>query len=313
TAKYPVPHPSRVDRSEGIQSVSLSWLNIQVFTKCEKISGEVKSGQLLAIMGASGAGKTTLLNVLTARNLSKLRVKGVVLLNGQAVSAETMASLSSYIEQHDLFHPLLTVREHLVFQSLLRMDRSLTREQKNFNLSKCMDTQIGGDFEFKGISGGEMKRLSFASEQQLEIDEPTTGLDSFMAQNIVQTLKTMASEGRTIVCTIHQPSSQVFALFDHILLMADGRVAFMGTTELAITSDKFEIKREKVNKICDNYLNSRFCQQISVNNNAIECQTRHTFGAQIDDNSRTKYLTAYKYGFWAQMRALLWRSYLLTS
>ncbi|CAG2116671.1 unnamed protein product, partial [Medioppia subpectinata] len=160
-----------------------------------------------------GAGKTTLLNVLTARNLSKLRVKGVVLLNGQAVSAETMASLSSYIEQHELFHPLLTVREHLVFQSLLRMDRSLTRELKNFNLSKCMDTQIGGDFEFKGISGGEMKRLSFASEILSNvslIDEPTTGLDSFMAQNIVQTLKTMASEGRTIVCTIHQPSSQVF-------------------------------------------------------------------------------------------------------
>ncbi|CAG2115825.1 unnamed protein product, partial [Medioppia subpectinata] len=200
-------------------------------------------------MGASGAGKTTLLNVLTARNLSKLSVKGVVLLNGQAVSGENMVSKSSYIEQHDLFHSLLTVREHLVFQSLLRMDTSFTRDQKSalvdqllikFNLSKCMDTQIGGDFEFKGISGGEMKRLSFASEilsNPSLFDEPTTGLDSFMAQNIVQTLKTMASEGRTIVCTIHQPSSQpssqVFALFDHILLMADGRVAFMGTTETA--------------------------------------------------------------------------------
>ncbi|CAG2103033.1 unnamed protein product [Medioppia subpectinata] len=245
--------------NKDIQSLSLSWLNIQVFTKCKKknVSGEVKSGQLLAIMGASGAGKTTLLNVLTARNLSKLRVKGVVLLNKQAVSAETMASLSSYIEQHDLFHPLLTVREHLVFHSMLRMDKSFSRDQRStfvdqllikFNLSKCRDTQIGGDFEFKGISGGEMKRLS---------DEPTTGLDSFMAQNIVQTLKTMASEGRTItlktmasegrtiVCTIHQPSSQVFALFDHILLMADGRVAFMGTT--AITSNKYEESRIKVN------------------------------------------------------------------
>ncbi|CAG2112084.1 unnamed protein product [Medioppia subpectinata] len=85
----------------------------------KNVSGEVKSGQMLAIMGASGAGKTTLLNVLTARNPLKLRVKGVVLLNGQAVSAETMASLSSYIEQHDLFHPFLTVREHLVFQVLV--------------------------------------------------------------------------------------------------------------------------------------------------------------------------------------------------
>ncbi|CAG2104409.1 unnamed protein product [Medioppia subpectinata] len=97
----------------------------------------------------------------------------------------------------------------------------------------------------------------------------------------------MASEGRTIVCTIHQPSSQVFALFDHILLMADGR------------------------KICDNYLISSFCPQISVGNNEIECQTRHTFGVQNECN-RTNQLTHYEYGFWAQMRALLWRSYLLT-
>ncbi|CAG2108227.1 unnamed protein product [Medioppia subpectinata] len=114
-------------------------------------------------MGASGSGKTTLLNVLTATNLSKLSVRGSVLLNGQVVSPATMASLSSYIQQHDF-------------------------------------------------------------------DEPTTGLDSFMAQNIVQTLKTMASEGRTILCTIHQPSSHIFELFEHILLMADGRVAFMGKT-----------------------------------------------------------------------------------
>jgi len=65
-------------------------------------------------------------------------------------------------------------------------------------------------------------------------DEPTTGLDSFMAKSIVQVLKTMASEGRTVICTIHQPSSPVFQLFDSLLLMADGRVAFMGSIGIRI-------------------------------------------------------------------------------
>ncbi|CAG2106966.1 unnamed protein product [Medioppia subpectinata] len=99
--------------------------------------------------------------------------------------------------------------------------------QVNYWLLWDLESRIGGDFSFKGISGGEMKRLSIASESH--IDEPTSGLDSFMAESIVRLLKAMACEGRTIVCTIHQPSSQVFALFDHLLLMTDGRVAFMGT------------------------------------------------------------------------------------
>ncbi|CAG2167089.1 unnamed protein product [Oppiella nova] len=251
---------------ETIHSVRISWTNIRVSTKTQKsmyncfqtnetpkeilrnVSGEIKAGSLLAIMGASGSGKTTLLNVLTARNLSQLSVNGVVLMNGQAVSQQTIASVSSYIQQHDLFQPLFTVREHLLFQ---------------FNLTKCAETRIGDNKQLKGISGGEMKRLSLASEVLTNpslIDEPTTGLDSFMAKSIVQVLKTMASEGRTVVCTIHQPSSLytgldlfmaksivqvlktmasegrtvvctihqpsslVFELFDSLLLMADGRV-----------------------------------------------------------------------------------------
>ncbi|CAG2180492.1 unnamed protein product [Oppiella nova] len=241
-----------------IQSVSLSWLNIHVMTKPQKsiynlyktnqapkevlrnVSGEAKAGQLLVIMGASGAGKTTLLNVLTARDMSKVSVKGVILLNGQVVKASKIASISSYIQQQDMFQPLITVREHLIFQSLLRMDPKMSKNEridcveqvmKKFNLTKCMNTRIGGKFTFKGISGGEKKRLAFASEV-LTNPSPTSGLDSFMAQNLIECLKTMASEGRTIICTIHQPSSQVFALFDNILFMADGRVAFMGTTRM---------------------------------------------------------------------------------
>jgi ATP-binding cassette, subfamily G (WHITE), eye pigment precursor transporter len=102
-------------------------------------------------------------------------------------------------------------------------------------LTKCENTLIGIPGRIKGISGGEMKRLSFASEvltdpPLLLCDEPTSGLDSFMAQNVVQVLKNMALKGKTVICTIHQPSSEVFAMFDKVLLMADGRVAYLGTT-----------------------------------------------------------------------------------
>ncbi|CAG2119314.1 unnamed protein product, partial [Medioppia subpectinata] len=80
------------------------------------VSGNVTPGQLLAIMGPSGGGKTTLLNALTGRNMSKMSVTGDVLINGRPVNGRTLASISSYIQQNDLFHPLLTVREHLMFQ-----------------------------------------------------------------------------------------------------------------------------------------------------------------------------------------------------
>lgn len=90
----------------------------------------------------------------------------------------------------------------------------------------------------KGISGGEKKRLSFAAEVLTNpslflCDEPTSGLDSFMALNVVQVLKAMARTGKTVVCTVHQPSSELYAMFDKLLLMAEGRVAFLGTPEEA--------------------------------------------------------------------------------
>lgn len=100
----------------------------------------------------------------------------------------------------------------------------------------CKNSQIGC-FE-KGISGGERKRLSFASEiltdpSLMFCDEPTSGLDSFMALNVVQVLKHLTENGKTVITTIHQPSSEIFSLFDKILLLAEGRIAFLGTPDEA--------------------------------------------------------------------------------
>ncbi len=89
-----------------------------------------------------------------------------------------------------------------------------------------------------GISGGERRRLAFASEiitnpGLLFCDEPTSGLDSFMAMSIVDCMKSLASQGKTIICTIHQPSSELFQKFDSLYLMAEGRLAYSGALEKA--------------------------------------------------------------------------------
>ncbi|KAL7306163.1 hypothetical protein TKK_0001609 [Trichogramma kaykai] len=105
-------------------------------------------------------------------------------------------------------------------------------------LTKSRNTVIGIAGRLKGISGGEMKRLSFASEVLTDpplmfCDEPTSGLDSFMAHQVISVLKKLAARGKTIITTLHQPSSEIFSMFDKILLIAEGRVAFMGTSDEA--------------------------------------------------------------------------------
>nr|XP_053649648.1 protein white-like [Cherax quadricarinatus] len=211
------------------------------------VTGICRPGELLAIMGASGAGKTTLLNVLTHRNNDKLRITGDLFVNGRSVDPDALTSRSAYVQQDDLFIGMLTVREQLIFQAMLRMDRHLTYDQRmtrvdeviiELGLTKCAETKIGVPGRIKGISGGEMKRLAFACEvltnpPLMFCDEPTSGLDSFMAQNVVAVMKNMTERGKTIISTIHQPSSEVYAMFDRVLLMAEGRVAFLGEVDAA--------------------------------------------------------------------------------
>ena len=193
-------------------------------------------------MGASGAGKSTLLNALTFRNLTGLKVNGNRYANGVAVSPNSLTSVSAYVQQDDLFIGTLTVKEHLIFQARVRMDKEIPYQQRmeridevvqELGMTDCLNTIIGIAGRIKGLSGGEKKRLSLASEvltnpPLMFCDEPTSGLDFYMAQNMVKVLRNMAKGGKTIVATIHQPSSQVFALFDRILMMAQGKVAFLG-------------------------------------------------------------------------------------
>ncbi|VVC34333.1 Hypothetical protein CINCED_3A012439 [Cinara cedri] len=213
------------------------------------MSGSARPGELLALMGSSGAGKTTLLNSLTFRSDRTVTETGVRTINGVPVNRKLLTAISAYVQQHELFIGTLTIWEHLVFQALVRMDRHIPYEKriarveqviKDLSLEKCKNSIIGVTGELKGLSGGEMKRLSFASEVLTDpplifCDEPTSGLDSFMAHNVIGMLKNMASNGKTIICTIHQPSSEIYYMFDRIMLMASGRTAFFGVPNEAIT------------------------------------------------------------------------------
>lgn len=240
------------------QQVTLSWSDVTVTTTartnckirketCSKtilnsVSGEVRPGKLVAIMGASGAGKTSLMNVLTFRNIRSLAVSGDIKINDRVVNRDQMNDISAYLQQDDLFLGTLTVREHLLFKASLQMDvDQRTRERRveqvllELGLSKCADSIIDRPYTNQRISGGERKRLSFASELLMNpplmfCDEPTSGLDSFMASSVIQCLKMLVHKGHTVLCTIHQPSSEVFALFDEIYLLAEGNCVFTGYT-----------------------------------------------------------------------------------
>ncbi|GAU97166.1 hypothetical protein RvY_08512-2 [Ramazzottius varieornatus] len=256
--------PEELIGVENLDNITLSWYGINVWLPpppaklcglikpppeqrvrkqiVNNVNGIVRPGELLAIMGASGAGKTTLLNVLNGRNRGALKIEGSICINNRKVG-KAITSISAYVQQVDLFIGTLTVREHLIFQSQLRMDKHMSSADRmrrveevigELGLIKCQNTMIGIPGRIKGISGGEMKRLAFASEvltnpPLMFCDEPTSGLDAFMAQNVITVLREMAAKGKTVVVTIHQPSSEVFAMFDRLLLMSEGRVAYLGS------------------------------------------------------------------------------------
>nr|QAA95933.1 ATP-binding cassette sub-family G member 17 [Diaphorina citri] len=319
----------------------------------KNVTGVAYPGELLAIMGSSGAGKTTLLNTLTFRNSSSIIVNGQRAVNGIPINSTTLASLSAYVQQDDLFIGTLTVREHLIFQALVRMDRHIPVYQRmqrveeviaDLALSKCQNTVIGTPGRLKGISGGEMKRLSFASEvltnpPVMFCDEPTSGLDSFMAQNVVTVLKNMANKKKTIICTIHQPSSEVYAMFDKILLMAEGRVAFIGSPAqaneffsslgaacpsnynpadyfiqlLAVVPSREETCRNTIEMVCDTFDRSEYGIKLAQATELRgDLQAKAILGGKMDifSNGNVANRSPYKANWWTQFKAVLWRSWL---
>ncbi|KAJ6316547.1 hypothetical protein OIU78_019764 [Salix suchowensis] len=209
------------------------------------ISGSVDPGEVLALMGPSGSGKTTLLNLIGGR-LNQTTVGGSFTFNDQPYS-KFLKSRIGFVTQDDVLFPHLTVKETLTYAALLRLPKTLTKEQKQkraidviseLGLERCQDTMIGGSF-VRGVSGGERKRVCIGNEiiinpSLLFLDEPTSGLDSTTALRIVQLLQDIAEGGKTVVTTIHQPSSRLFHKFDKLILLGKGSLLYFGKASEAM-------------------------------------------------------------------------------
>ncbi|GLT83752.1 hypothetical protein SLE2022_020240 [Rubroshorea leprosula] len=202
------------------------------------ITGSTAPAEILALMGPSGSGKTTLLKILGGRLTDN--VKGNITYNDIPHNAAVKRRIG-FVTQDDILFPQLTVEETLVFAAFLRLPSTMTKQEKyarvemiikELGLERCRHTRIGGGF-VRGISGGERKRTSIGYEilvdpSLLLLDEPTSGLDSTSANKLLQILQGVAKAGRTVITTIHQPSSRMFHMFDKLLLISEGYPVYFG-------------------------------------------------------------------------------------
>ncbi|EQC40476.1 hypothetical protein SDRG_02369 [Saprolegnia diclina VS20] len=200
------------------------------------INGYALPGTITALMGSSGAGKTTLMDVIAGRKTGG-KIEGNILLNGYPATDLAMRRATGYCEQMDIHSESATFREAFQFSAMLRQSDEIPTEEKMAFAEECLellDMKNLGDKIIRGASVEQMKRLTIgvelaAAPTMLFLDEPTSGLDARSAKIIMTGIRKIASTGRTVVCTIHQPSTEVFEMFDSLLLLKrGGETVFFG-------------------------------------------------------------------------------------
>ncbi|XP_078166988.1 ABC transporter G family member 11-like [Carex rostrata] len=220
-------------------TVTVTLGNGEMHTVLDRLTGYAEPGTITALMGPSGSGKSTLLDALAGRLAANAFLSGTVLLNGR--KTKLSFGTAAYVTQDDTLIGTLTVREMISYSARLRLSNKMSREEKRalvegtiteMGLQDCADTVIG-NWHLRGVSGGEKRRVSIALEilmrpRLLFLDEPTSGLDSASAFFVTQTLRALARDGRTVIASIHQPSSEVFALFDRLYLLSGGKSVYFG-------------------------------------------------------------------------------------
>ncbi|OLN97692.1 putative ABC transporter ATP-binding protein/permease [Colletotrichum chlorophyti] len=211
-------------------------------TLLHHVSASLQAGTLTAIIGGSGSGKTTLLNTMSERMVSaRLSQGGSITFNG---NEGVHHARHAYVMQQDILLPTLTVRETLQYSADLRLPPPTTAEERKriveevileLGLKECANTRIGNS-QHRGCSGGEKRRVSIgvqllANPSVLFLDEPTTGLDATSAYQLVRTLKKLAIKGRTVITTIHQPRSEIWDLFDNLVILTKGSPVYSGAAK----------------------------------------------------------------------------------
>ncbi|WJX52531.1 ATP-binding cassette sub- G member 1 [Trifolium repens] len=243
---------------DEVDGICLTWKDIWVNTISSNgkngsksilqgLTGYAKPGQLLAIMGPSGCGKSTLLDTLAGRLSSNTKQTGGILINGH--KQELSYGTSAYVTQDDTLLTTLTVGEAVYYSAQLQLPNTMSKEEKKeradftikeMGLQDAINTRIGG-WGVKGISGGQKRRVSISIEiltrpRLLFLDEPTSGLDSAASYYVMKRIATLDHKDgiqRTIITSIHQPSTEVFQLFHNLCLLSSGRTVYFGPASAA--------------------------------------------------------------------------------
>ncbi|KAK7261881.1 hypothetical protein RIF29_28204 [Crotalaria pallida] len=229
---YSVDMPQEM-KEQGVTEDKLVLLN--------GVSGAFRPGVLTALMGVSGAGKTTLMDVLAGRKTGGY-IDGDIKISGYPKKQETFARVSGYCEQNDIHSPHVTVYESLLYSAWLRLDSSVDSNKRKMFIEEVMElvelkplrNSLVGLPGVSGLSTEQRKRLTIAVElvanpSIIFMDEPTSGLDARAAAIVMRTVRNTVDTGRTVVCTIHQPSIDIFEAFDELFLMKrGGREIYVG-------------------------------------------------------------------------------------
>ncbi|KAF8696864.1 hypothetical protein HU200_036503 [Digitaria exilis] len=223
--RYSVDMPQEM-KAQGVQEDRLELL--------KGVSGSFRPGVLTALMGVSGAGKTTLMDVLAGRKTGGY-IEGDISISGYPKKQETFARISGYCEQNDIHSPQLTVYESLLFSAWLRLPKDVDSNKRKIFIEEVMELvelkplrdSLVGLPGVNGLSTEQRKRLTIAVElvanpSIIFMDEPTSGLDARAAAIVMRTVRNTVNTGRTVVCTIHQPSIDIFEAFDELFLMKRG-------------------------------------------------------------------------------------------
>ncbi|GAU11042.1 hypothetical protein TSUD_113350 [Trifolium subterraneum] len=222
---YSVDMPQEM-KNRGVAEDKLVLLN--------GVSGAFRPGVLTALMGVSGAGKTTMMDVLAGRKTGGY-IEGRITISGYLKKQETFARIAGYCEQNDIHSPHVTVYESLLYSAWLRLSPEVNSETRKMFIEEVMEMvelnllrqALVGLPGVSGLSTEQRKRLTIAVElvanpSIIFMDEPTSGLDARAAAIVMRTVRNTVDTGRTVVCTIHQPSIDIFEAFDELFLLKRG-------------------------------------------------------------------------------------------
>ncbi|CAL9080509.1 ABC transporter G family member 45 [Musa acuminata AAA Group] len=307
----------------------------------QDVSGVFRPGVLTALMGVTGAGKTTLLDVLAGRKTAG-HIEGSIKISGYPKKQETFARISGYCEQSDNHSPCLTVFESLWYSAWLRLPSNVDANTRNIFINEVMElvelkslkNAMVGLPGVSGLAAEERKRLTIAVElvsspSIIFMDEPTTGLDARAAAIVMRTVRKAADTGRTIVCTIHQPSIDIFEAFDELLLMKKGGQLIYGGPlgKLSKTMIQYFEGISGVPKIRDGQNPATWMLDVTSPN--MEYKLGVDFGnifrnssayirnmKMVDEMSKRQsnaedihFTSKYAKGFWSQCVSCLWKQH----